>query len=114
MPALDKKLEELSETVKGRLKKQVRHQSMCFLDFLLTIFFAHGIHLAMLTVLQGFKDDQIECELYLNLRYDGTDVAMMTKKSSEEDTYEKVLPLYKHKQILLSLEKNKEIIQAVH
>ena len=62
----------------------------------------------MLRILQGFKDDQIECELYLNLRYDGTDVAMMTKKSSEEDTYEKVLPLYK--QILFSLEKNKEII----
>ena len=42
--------------------------------------------------LQGFKDDQIDCELYLNLRYDGTDVAMMTKKASEEDSYEKVRP----------------------
>ena len=42
--------------------------------------------------LQGFKDDQIDCELYLNLRYDGTDVAMMTKRSSEEDSYEKVGP----------------------
>lgn len=41
-------------------------------------------------LLQGFKEDQIECEHYLNLRYDGTDVAMMTKKSSEEETYEQV------------------------
>lgn len=44
-----------------------------------------------LLVLQGFKVEQIETEQYLNLRYDGTDVAMMTKKASQEDTYENVM-----------------------
>lgn len=58
LPVLEHKLEKLADTVKSGLKKQ------------------------------GFKEDQIECEHYLNLRYDGTDVAMMTKKSSEEETYE--------------------------
>ena len=29
-------------------------------------------------IVQGFRDDQIRAERYLNLRYDGTDVAVMT------------------------------------
>ncbi len=28
--------------------------------------------------MQGFRDDQVKAERYLNLRYDGTDVAVMT------------------------------------
>lgn len=40
--------------------------------------------------MQGFNEDQIDCEQFLNLRYDGTDVAMMTKQSSEHETYEQV------------------------
>lgn len=39
--------------------------------------------------MQGFKDDMIEVERYLNLRYDGTDVAMMTQ-SKEGQSYAEV------------------------
>ncbi len=32
----------------------------------------------MLAALQGFEDDQVNVERFLNLRYDGTDVPVMT------------------------------------
>ena len=38
---------------------------------------------------QGFSIDQIETERFLNLRYDGTDVAMMTK-APKGTSYEQV------------------------
>ena len=38
---------------------------------------------------QGFSTDQIKTERFLNLRYDGTDVAMMTK-APEGTSYEQV------------------------
>ncbi len=34
--------------------------------------------------MQGFRDDQIGVERYLNLRYDGTDVPVMTPYPDEE------------------------------
>ncbi|KAF9898987.1 hypothetical protein BX616_003390 [Lobosporangium transversale] len=36
---------------------------------------------------QGFEKDHIECEIYLNLRYDGTDCALMTLKPQAEDDW---------------------------
>lgn len=33
--------------------------------------------------MQGFKAEQISAERFLNLRYDGTDVAVMTPCSSD-------------------------------
>ena len=38
-------------------------------------------------LLQGFEKDQVSTEMFLNLRYDGTDVAVMTSCSSDS-TYE--------------------------
>lgn len=32
----------------------------------------------------GFEDERIEVEEYLNLRYDGTDTALMTKRPSKD------------------------------
>jgi len=46
--------------------------------------------------LQGFEEDQVSTERFLNLRYDGTDVAVMTTCSTScsyeesfEDTYKR-------------------------
>lgn len=39
--------------------------------------------------LQGFKRDELNAELFLNLRYDGTDVPVMTQ-CAEGDDYAKV------------------------
>ena len=41
--------------------------------------------------LQGFKEDQVNIERFLNLRYDGTDVAVMTQcKGTSHDSFAKV------------------------
>lgn len=40
-----------------------------------------------MAVVQGFKEEQISTERFLNLRYDGTDVAVMTSCCSS-NTYE--------------------------
>ena len=41
--------------------------------------------------LQGFKDDQVNIERFLNLRYDGTDVAVMTQcKGTSHDSFAEV------------------------
>ncbi|KAL9931529.1 hypothetical protein V8E36_009526 [Tilletia maclaganii] len=37
---------------------------------------------------QGFKDDRIQLEKMLNMRYDGTDTALMTLKPEEGDDFE--------------------------
>ena len=39
--------------------------------------------------MQDFEDDQIDIERFLNLRYSGTDVAMMTK-ATEGSSYAQV------------------------
>ncbi|KAG0216491.1 hypothetical protein BGX28_000005 [Mortierella sp. GBA30] len=36
---------------------------------------------------QGFEQDRIECEIYLNLRYNGTDCALMTLKPESADDW---------------------------
>ncbi|KAF8949330.1 hypothetical protein BGZ47_006867 [Haplosporangium gracile] len=36
---------------------------------------------------QGFEKDHIECEIYLNLRYNGTDCALMTLKPEAADNW---------------------------
>ena len=123
LPALERKLTDLEDTVTARLKKQVTatacnlaccvfqlkdceakrhlpfkqpmllgylclHDGLDSLDGVTSLYGERD-----LAFLQGFDNEQIECERYLNLRYDGTDVAMMTKTSSSEDTYEKVCSL---------------------
>ncbi|KAG0257018.1 hypothetical protein BG011_004203 [Mortierella polycephala] len=37
---------------------------------------------------QGFDQDHIECEIYLNLRYNGTDCALMTLKPEGKDDWD--------------------------
>ncbi|KAI9096588.1 Hydantoinase B/oxoprolinase-domain-containing protein [Phlyctochytrium arcticum] len=37
---------------------------------------------------QGFTASQIKCEVYLNLRYQGTDTALMTIKPAEDDNWD--------------------------
>ncbi len=49
------------------------------------------IHLAV----QGFTEDQIAVERFLNLRYDGTDVGVMTTCSEEGDYTEAFESAYK-------------------
>ncbi|CAL8463366.1 g2900 [Coccomyxa elongata] len=44
---------------------------------------------------QGFRDDQIAAERFLNLRYDGTDVAVMTSRSSDSTYTEAFESAYK-------------------
>ncbi|CAO3568473.1 unnamed protein product [Mortierella alpina] len=36
---------------------------------------------------QGFGQDRVECEIYLNLRYNGTDCALMTLKPESKDDW---------------------------
>jgi len=45
--------------------------------------------------MQGFKRDQIAAERFLNLRYDGTDVAVMTSCSSSSSYSEAFASAYK-------------------
>ncbi len=45
--------------------------------------------------MQGFRDDQIAAERFLNLRYDGTDVAVMTSRSSDSTYTEAFESAYK-------------------
>ena len=47
------------------------------------------VPIAMCAVVQGFDKDQLSVERYLNLRYDGTDVAVMTL-CPEGDDFAKV------------------------
>ncbi|KAG0051544.1 hypothetical protein BGZ83_003585 [Gryganskiella cystojenkinii] len=37
---------------------------------------------------QGFEQDRIDCEIYLNLRYNGTDCALMTLKPDEAENWD--------------------------
>ena len=60
---------------------------------------AAGLHAHLkvqCSTLQGFRSDEVSTERFLNLRYDGTDVAIMTACSSSssyeeafEDTYQR-------------------------
>ena len=47
------------------------------------------VPIAVCAVVQGFDKDQLSVERYLNLRYDGTDVAVMTL-CPEGDDFAKV------------------------
>ena len=44
---------------------------------------------------QGFTENEIEFEIYLNLRYDGTDTAIMTMKPDNEDYQKAFVTQYK-------------------
>lgn len=45
----------------------------------------------LVVCLQGFKEDQVNIERFLNLRYDGTDVAVMTQcTGTSHDSFAKV------------------------
>ncbi len=52
-----------------------QHESRCSSSRNISGAFSHSI---AAVPFQGFKDGQISTERFLNLRYDGTDVAVMT------------------------------------
>ncbi len=46
-------------------------------------------------VSQGFSSGDLEYEIYLNLRYDGTDTAIMTLRPDDEDYEKEFVTQYK-------------------
>ena len=57
---------------------------------------ASAAHLVAALLLQGFKKDELNTERFLNLRYDGTDVPVMTL-CPEGGDYAQVHPSLEHK-----------------